>query len=90
MESHIFEHTYLECKLTVIYARYILKTHTPIVKTPAIWAKKIFKIFTLTCISYSKRTVKKILNWIHIAQQEKKTDPVSSMTTYQVIFQTTI
>ena len=25
---------------TVIYARYILKTHTPIVKTPAIWAKK--------------------------------------------------
>ena len=53
-------------------------------------SKKNIKIFTLIYISYSKRTVKKILNWIHIAQQEKKTDPVSSMTIYQVIFQTTI
>ena len=53
-------------------------------------SKKNIKIFTLIYISYSKRTVRKILNWIHIAQQEKKTDPVSSMTIYQVIFQTTI
>lgn len=65
-------------------------TYTNSENTSNLSKKKIFKIFTLTCISYSKRTVKKILNWIHIAQQEKKTDPVSSMTTYQVIFQTTI
>lgn len=79
--THIFR-MQTDCYICKVH----FKTHTPIVKTPAIWAKKIFKIFTLTCISYSKRTVKKILNWIHIAQQGKENRSVSSMTAYQVIF----